>query len=313
MLYFFIIICYNTFAGAGHRVHPQYLVLKSRRDRRPRLSALNYPLGYKKECEYMEITNSNIDHGKAFDWGKVSKDYGKYRDIYPEEFYKKIVDLGLCSNEQKVLDIGTGTGVIPRNMYKYGAKFIGVDISENQIAEAIELSKGMDIQYMVSSAEEIDFSNGTFDVVTACQCFMYFDKNIILPKIHNILKDDGHFLILFMAWLPHESEIASKSEELVLKYNPVWTGGGMTRYELKKPKWADPLFEVENAITYGVNVPFTRETWHGRIVACRGIGASSLSNEEKESFSKEHIEYLKTVPETFEIPHYVSILDLKKK
>ena len=36
-------------------------------------------------------------------------------------------------------------------------------------------------------------------------------------------------------------------------------------------------------------------------------------NEEKESFSKEHIEYLKTVPETFEIPHYVSILDLKKK
>lgn len=270
-------------------------------------------LGITKGCEYMEITNNNIDHGKAFDWGKVSKDYGKYRDIYPEEFYKRIVDLGLCTSGQKVLDLGTGTGVVPRNMYKYGAKFIGVDISENQIAEAIELSKGMNIEYFVSSAEKIDFPNETFDVVTACQCFMYFDKNIILPKIHNILKDNGHFLILFMAWLPHESEIASKSEELVLKYNPAWTGGGMTRYELKKPKWAEPLFEVENAITYATNVQFTRDTWHGRIVACRGIGASSLSNEEKESFSKEHIEYLKTVTETFEIPHYVSILDLKKK
>ena len=32
----------------------------------------------------MEITNKNIDHGKAFDWGRVSEDYGKYRDIYPD-------------------------------------------------------------------------------------------------------------------------------------------------------------------------------------------------------------------------------------
>ncbi|MBR3934570.1 MAG: class I SAM-dependent methyltransferase [Clostridia bacterium] len=260
----------------------------------------------------MEIINKNIDHGKAFDWGKVSKDYGKYRDIYPEEFYKRIVDLGLCINGQKVLDLGTGTGVIPRNMYKYGAKFIGTDISENQIAEAIELSKGTDIEYLVSSAENIDFSSESFDVVTACQCFMYFDKNVVLPKIHNILKENGHFLILFMAWLPFESKIASKSEELVLKYNSAWTGGGMTRYKLKKPKWSEPLFDVENAITCVINVKFTRETWHGRIVACRGIGASSLTDEEKAEFSKEHMEYLKNVPETFDIPHYITILDLKK-
>ncbi|MFO7636155.1 MAG: class I SAM-dependent methyltransferase, partial [Clostridia bacterium] len=29
-----------------------------------------------------------IDNGKEFDWGKASKDYGLYRDIYPESFYK---------------------------------------------------------------------------------------------------------------------------------------------------------------------------------------------------------------------------------
>lgn len=263
----------------------------------------------------MEIVNKNIDHGKAFDWGKVSEDYGKYRDIYPEEFYRRIVDLGLCTKGQKVLDLGTGTGVLPRNMYKYGADFVGADISENQISEAIKLTKEneMNIDYIISSAEDIDFPSETFDVVTACQCFMYFDKNIILPKIHRILKKDGHFLILFMAWLPQESKIASKSEELVLKYNPAWTGGGMTRYKLNKPKWAESLFEVENAITYVVNVSFTRETWHGRIIACRGIGASSLTDEQKTEFTKEHIEYLNTVPEKFNIPHYVTILNLRKK
>lgn len=27
----------------------------------------------------------DIDQGKDFDWGKTSKDYAKYRDIYPQE------------------------------------------------------------------------------------------------------------------------------------------------------------------------------------------------------------------------------------
>lgn len=39
---------------------------------------------------------SDIDNGKTFDWGKTSKDYAKYRDIYPDEFYRSILDLGLC-------------------------------------------------------------------------------------------------------------------------------------------------------------------------------------------------------------------------
>ena len=51
---------------------------------------------------------SNIDGGKPFDWGKTSQDYAKYRDIYPEIFYQKIADRGLCVKGQKVLDIGTG-------------------------------------------------------------------------------------------------------------------------------------------------------------------------------------------------------------
>ena len=32
----------------------------------------------------MLITDSRIDPGKAFDWGRTSGDYAKYRDIYPD-------------------------------------------------------------------------------------------------------------------------------------------------------------------------------------------------------------------------------------
>ena len=31
----------------------------------------------------MVITDDRIDAGKAFDWGRTSEKYAKYRDIYP--------------------------------------------------------------------------------------------------------------------------------------------------------------------------------------------------------------------------------------
>lgn len=120
----------------------------------------------------MEIKGENIDAGKAFDWGRASEDYAKFLDIYSKEFYKKIIDRGLCAEGQSVLDLGTGTGVLPRNMYCYDAKWIGGDISENQISQARILSENtqMDIEYIALPTEEISFSDNSFDVIIACQC-----------------------------------------------------------------------------------------------------------------------------------------------
>lgn len=39
----------------------------------------------------MNITDKNIDGGRPFDWGRMSARYAKYRDIYPPEFYEKII------------------------------------------------------------------------------------------------------------------------------------------------------------------------------------------------------------------------------
>ncbi len=261
------------------------------------------------------ISKTNIDNGNTFDWGRTSEDYAKYRDIYPDMFYKKLLDIGLCLKGQKVLDIGTGTGVLPRNLYPYGAEFTGVDISENQIKEARRLSAeaGMNISYVVSPAETIDFPAGYFDTVLACQCYVYFDKSLIFSKIHEILNKSGHFCILFMAWLPDESDIAAQSEKLILKYNPSWTGNGMKRFTYDVAAEACAFFNMEHSFCYDLPVSFTRESWHGRMKACRGIGASSLPVSKIAEFEKEHMEFLEGVPEVFDIPHFVTVLNLCKK
>ena len=262
----------------------------------------------------MEIRNKEFDNGNPWDFGKTSANYAKFRDIYPEEFYKKLVELKLGVKGQNILDLGTGTGVLPRNMYKYGGNGTGTDISDNQIKYARELSQaaGMDIEYKVSSSEDLEFPAASFDVITACQCFGYFDKSIILPKINSFLKADGHFAVLFMAWIPSENEIAAKTEELVLKYNPDWNGCNMQRYPVTEPDWAAPYLTLANGVGFDVPVTFTRESWHGRIKTCRGIGASKLTAEEIAAWEKEHLAFLSTLPETFDIIHYVTILDFVK-
>ncbi|MCR5405320.1 MAG: methyltransferase domain-containing protein [Lachnospiraceae bacterium] len=262
----------------------------------------------------MEIIDSRIDAGKAFDWGRTSEDYAKYRDVYPELFYKKIVDRGLCIEGQSILDIGTGTGVLPRNMYRFGARWTGTDISPEQIEQAKRLSKeaGMEIDFYAVPTEKLDFQKESFDVITACQCFWYFDHEHVMPKLAELLKPNGKLVILYMAWLPLEDEIAGESEKLVLKYSPNWTGAGETRRRNWVPDIAYEYFGSEEHEEYDVMVPFTKASWHGRIKASRGVGAS-LSGEELARWDEEHRKLLDDIaPEQFEIKHYAAITVLSK-
>ena len=60
-------------------------------------------------------------------------------------------------------------------------------------------------------------------------------------------------------------------------------------------------------------VPFTRETWNGRMKACRGVGAP-LSQDELEEWEAEHRRLLEQIaPEKLEVKHYAAMLALKKK
>lgn len=261
----------------------------------------------------MDITNQNIDGGKAFDWGKTSSDYAKFRDIYPQEFYQKILNRKLCVSGQRVLDVGTGTGVLPRNMYRYGANWTGTDVSENQIAQAKILSDGMDIDYYVSSTEDINFPDNSFDVITACQCFWYFHHERTAPKFFQILKPNGRILILYMAWLPFDDPIAGESERLVLKYNPAWSGAKETMHPIAIPGCYQRDFELTYHEEYLLKIPFTRESWNGRMKACRGIGAS-LTKEEIVLWEKEHRKLLANIaPAKFHISHYAAMAELRAK
>ena len=58
--------------------------------------------------------------------------------------------------------------------------------------------------------------------------------------------------------------------------------------------------------SFNVPLPFTRETWHGRILACRGV-LGSMDDDTLAAFEKEHRAALNVLPDAFTITHRVFI------
>ena len=241
-----------------------------------------------------------VDDGKAFDFGKTSKTYAKFRDIYPEEVFEKLHEIGVGVQGSRWLDLGTGTGVIPRGLAKYGADIVATDISEQQITEAIALSKDYsNIKYEVLAAEDISYPEHSFDAVTACQCFWYFDPNTVVPVIKSLLKPGGVFLKLYMSYLKEES-IAQDSNSIVKRINGNWKGASPALQDLNTHYFEDPHTE-----TMLVDIPFTRDSWHGRMMASRGVMAS-MNAEQLAQFDAEHRKMLEEkYPEKFTVRHKV--------
>ena len=168
----------------------------------------------------------------------------------------------------------------------------------------------MNIDFYACDAKDVDLGEASMDVITACQCIWYLDHTVTARNFAKMLKNSGSFLILYMGWLPFEDEIAGKSEKLILKYNPEWTGGGDTVHPISVPEEYLDYFEIEKQEEFRVDIPFTRESWHGRLRACRGTGVS-MAPDVLERWDNEHREMLNDYPEEFRIKHYVSVAWLK--
>ena len=228
-----------------------------------------------------------IDGGKAFDFGKTSALYVQYRDIYPKSMYEKLIALGIGRRNQHILDLGSGTAVLPVNLYRTGAQFTATDISENQVAfgKSLAKEKRLDrISFKACAAEDTGFSDNSFEVVTAVQCFQYFDAEKAAKEIARILKPNGIFCKIFMDWLPFEDEKIAEMERLVLQYNPAWSGGGFREFSYSFPKWAEGRFRIDTIHSYSEALSFSKEAWLNRVLTCRGVGAS-LSAEKIAAFT----------------------------
>lgn len=84
----------------------------------------------------------------------------------------------------------------------------------------------------------------------------------------------GLLAVVHMNWLPHEDPVARMSEEVILACNPAWTGGGFRPSPLREYGPAKERFTRQAAFAWREALPFSIDSWAGRLRSCRGLGAS---------------------------------------
>jgi SAM-dependent methyltransferase len=250
---------------------------------------------------------------RQFQWGRTSSDYAAWRPNYPAEFYDRAAAIGIGLPEQRILDLGTGVGFLAIRFAQRGAIVTGIDIAEGQIREARESARklGLEIDFRVAPAEQTGLPDASCDAVTASQAWLYFDHQRAIPEVKRLLRPEGVLMLSHMSWLPREDEIARRSEELVLEFNPDWSAADWSGEIPEIPASAEGHFKRVDGFVFDVRLPFTRERWRGRIRACRGVGAA-FSDEEITEFDKTHAQLLeRTTPPEFTILHRVDCFVLQ--
>jgi 2-polyprenyl-3-methyl-5-hydroxy-6-metoxy-1,4-benzoquinol methylase len=119
-------------------------------------------------------------------FSKQAEGYAAFRPSYPREAFDFI--LSFVPNKNVAWDCGTGNGQLAVQLAEHFDSVYATDISEKQIANA---TRKDNIVYEVSSAEENDFGENCFDLITVAQAIHWFDFDRFYTKVNSTLKNDG--------------------------------------------------------------------------------------------------------------------------
>jgi arsenite methyltransferase len=110
--------------------------------------------------------------------------------------------LGPIREGEAILDVGCGTGVdtiMAALMAGPSGSGTGIDLVPKMLERAKEnarLAGALNVEFMEGSAEELPFSDNTFDVVISNGVFnLVVDKVKALSEVYRVLKPGGRFML----------------------------------------------------------------------------------------------------------------------
>lgn len=121
---------------------------------------------------------------------------GLHRSVHK----KALALIDLQENEQ-LLDVGCGTGTflkLARERFP-NARFVGVDASEDMLAEARKAQGGLPIELVYADATHLPFPDAAFDSVLSVLTFHHLPTGVkirAIQEISRVLKRGGKCLIV---------------------------------------------------------------------------------------------------------------------
>lgn len=116
-------------------------------------------------------------------FSKQAATYARWRPGYPPEFISYIVSH--VHARDTALDCATGNGQAAVLLAEHFRQVLATDLSPQQLEHAKPHPK---ITYSQSPAEQTDFADNTFDLVTVAQAYHWFDQPAFCREAKRICK-----------------------------------------------------------------------------------------------------------------------------
>jgi len=151
------------------------------------------------------------------------EDYIKYRPSYPSE----IVDLlraecGL-SADSVLADVGSGTGILSRELLDGGFQVIGIEPNDAMRAAAEHtLADEPRFTSIDATAEQTTLDAASVDLITAGQAFHWFDPVAARAEFVRIGKSDCPIALIWNDRQTDSDEFHRAYEQLLLKLAPMY-------------------------------------------------------------------------------------------
>lgn len=209
------------------------------------------------------------------DFGREAGAYARHRQGFPPVFFERIAAMGVGLPGQRVVDVGTGTGLLARALAARGCTVTGLDPSPEMLAEA--RAAAPDISWIEARAEATGLPAGGFDVVAAATCWHWFDRPAAAMEARRLLAPGGALLICSLDWHRVPGGVVDATMRVIRRFSPVPAGapqgGGVFQY----PAWAWELLAAGFAgwDSFALTLPLSygHAAWRGRVQASANVVA----------------------------------------
>ncbi len=147
----------------------------------------------------------------------MDKELGQFWGISYANFIDRVVENAAVKPGERVLDIATGTAVIPIKLaagHKLQGRVIGLDITPAMLQQGHQLitgnSEGNPIDLVCASAMDMPFAAGVFDVIICALGTHHMDVIRMLLEARRLLTQKGRLIISDVGATPFWRSSAGK-------------------------------------------------------------------------------------------------------